>query len=224
MSVDEVFSLIQYIVNKEQSSQLTPEEFNETVSMAQRSYISYLLGSFQRYQPGRSMSNVQFGNNQIVRQRLTPVIYGYTLTVDSSGYAPYPGDYLQADAMYPIYGYSQRIRYVPQDKLYSVLSSVIDPIATNPVYEIQDTGFRFWPNDVGQARLSYVSNPPNIVWGYTYNIYGQPVYSAADSVQPVWDDLAIMDIISRALAMIGVNLQAAQISQYAQQIKMTEGQ
>lgn len=224
MSVDEVFSLIQYIVNKEQSSQLTPEEFNETVSMAQRSYISYLLGSFQRYQPGRPMSNVQFGNNQIVRQRLTPVIYGYILTVDSSGHSPYPGDYLQTDAMWSIYGYSERIRYVPQDKLYSVLGSVIDPVATNPIYEIRDDGFQFWPNNVGQARLSYVRNPPNIVWGYTYNIYGQPIYDSSSSVQPVWTDLEIFEIISRALQMIGVNLQANQISQYAQQIKMTEGQ
>lgn len=222
MDINSVKNLIEFIVNKEQSSSLTPDEINEIVSMAQRNYISYLLGSFQRYQPGRPVAVPELGNNQVVRQRLSPVIYGITIAVDVQGFSPYPGDYLQADAMWSIYG-NARVRYIEQDKLFGVVNSVIDPVASNPIYLIEDEGFRFYPNTIGNAKLSYVRNPPNVQWGFTYNIYGQPVYDQSTSVQPIFGDLAIFEIITRALSMVGINLQANQISAYAEQIKR-EGQ
>ena len=43
------------------------------------------------------------------------------------------------------------------------------------------------------------------------------------SQDPVWDVASIFEIISRGLALIGVNLQSAAISQFAEQIKR-EGQ
>lgn len=222
MSIDEVYRLIQYVISKNQSGYLTPEEFEQTVNMAQRNYISYLLGPFQRYTPGRPVASVEFGQNMTVRQRLTPVIYGYVLNIDSQGNSPYPGDFLQVDAMWSIYGYS-RVRAVQQDSWFAYYNSVIDPVATNPIYMVKDVGFQFAPESIGQARMSYVRNPANMVWGNTANIYGIPVYDPATSVQPVWGDLEIFEIIVRALSMVGINLQAIQVSQYAELIKK-EGQ
>jgi hypothetical protein len=219
MTIDEVKFLLSYIINKEQSTELTPDEFNSILSMAQRNYISYLLGSFQQYQPGRPQARVELGNNAVVRQRLTPAIYSTVIAIGFDGYSQYPDDYLQTDAMLT-YG-RQRVRYVEQDRLWFVLDSVIDPVATNPVYTITDTGFNFYPSDVGFARLSYVRNPPNMVWGYVFNTYGQAIYDVSTSVQPIWGDLQIFEIIARALSMVGINLQAGQISAYAQEIKNT---
>lgn len=223
MSIDDVYKLIQFCVNKNQSGYLTPEEFQDTINMAQRNYISYLLGSFQRYAPGRAVANVELGQNMTVRQRLTPVIYGIDMFVSpSTGTVTYPGDFLQVDAMWSIYGYS-RVRAVQQDSWYQYYNSVIDPVATNPIYMVKDTGMQFAPESIGFVKMSYVRNPPNMVWGNTANIYGIPIYDPATSVQPVWDDLAIFEIITRALAMVGVNLQSAQVAGYAETIKR-EGQ
>lgn len=334
MNINDIYVLIQYIINKNQQGYLSPSQFNEVINQAQRSYISYLLGSFQSYLPGRPVSRVELGQNSVVRQRLSPVIKSTTLGIDMYGVSSYPSDYLQADAMRLVDTF-QRVRFVQQDSLYSYYNSVIDPVASNPIYLIKDTGFQFYPTSLSQASLSYIANPQDMLWGYelvnnrpvyspekeyqiqpltlnqwtldppfnTINSYTHAtgntnplilditplmgnyyeitfeVYNASSeyvtlsfgglttgsvsgsgsgttytlkgvvstnaqflitpsinfsgyvvlnsiyqySQQPVWDDLSIFDIIQRALSMIGVNLQSAAISQYAEQIKR-EGQ
>lgn len=218
MDVNDIYELMQYIIAKNMQGYLSPDEFNLTINQAQQSYQSYLLGNFQTYTPGRPVAKVELGQNSVVRQRLSPSIYNYNLAVDSTGFSPYPGDYLQADAMWSIYG-NNRIRYVQQDSLYSFYNSVIDPVATNPIYLIEDVGFRFYPVTTATAKLSYVRNAPNMVWGYTLDGNGNPVYDVASSTQPIWDDASMLEIIARALRMVGVNLQSAVVSQYAEEIK-----
>ena len=219
MTINEVYQLVLYATAKNASQgYVSPADFNLTINQAQKSYVSYLLGSFQTYSPGRSVARVEFGQNTIVRTRLAPIIYWNTLTVDIYGYAPYPGDYLQSDAMFTNSGYN-RIRAVQQDSLYSYYNSVIDPIATNPIYILETEGFRFFPTNLGAAKLSYVTNPPDMVWGYTLDGNGIPVYSSGTSVQPVWDDASILEIIVRALSIIGVNLQLNALEQYSMVIK-----
>jgi hypothetical protein len=335
MNINDIYVLVQYIVNKNQQGYVPPSKFNEVINQAQRSYISYLLGSFQSYLPGRPLSRVELGQNSVVRQRLSPVIKNTSLGIDMYGVSPYPTDYLQADAM-RMPGTFQRVRFVQQDSLYSYYNSVIDPVGSNPIYLIEDTGFQFYPTSLEEAKLSYISNPPDMIWGYEL-VANRPVYSPEKniemgempttdgwfspdyqkyshdpgysdslvfqgldpfpllgnyyeievtvinndslenvsfyfggltllnvpgsvsgetytikgvlstntpftiqpsinfdgdiivnsinqtSVQPVWDDLSIFEIIQRALSMIGVNLQSAAISQFAEQIKR-EGQ
>lgn len=220
MTVDEVYVLMLYAISKnKQQGYLSPTDFNTTINQASKSYADYLLGEVQQYQPGRSGARVEWGQNQTVRTRLTPIIYGYHLNIDTTGFSPYPNDYLQVDAMWSIYGID-RIRFVPQDKHFFVYGSVIDPYRLNPYYLIEDLGFRFYPQSYGDAWLSYVRNPPLIIWGYTFDGNNRPVYSAALSTQPVWDDASMLDVIVRALAIVGVNLQFGVVSQYSQEIKM----
>lgn len=223
MNVNEVYVLMMYCVAKNKSQgYLSPADFETSFNQAQKSYASYLLGNFNTYMQGRPISKVELGNNQNVRQRLSPIIYGYNLSVDGTGYSNYPGDFLNVDAMWSYYG-ADRIRYVQQDSLWSYYNSVIDPYVTNPFYLVEDTGFRFYPQSISAAKLSYVRNPPNVVWGYTDDANGRPVYSESRSTQPVWDDASMLDIIVRALAIVGVNLQLNVVIGYSQQIK-TKGQ
>lgn len=219
MNINEIYQIVLYSTAKNLSQgYVSPDDFNLTMNQAQKSYVSYLLGSFQQYTPGRAVARVEFGQNTIIRTRLAPIIYWDTLTVDNFGFCPYPSDYLQTDAMFTAQGY-ERIRCVQQDSLYSFYKSQIDPITTNPIYILEDTGFHFFPENIGNAELSYVGNPPNMIWGYTINGNGIPVYSSGASTQPVWDDASILEIIVRALAIIGVNLQLNVVEQYSMQIK-----
>lgn len=218
MNVDAVYSLMLYILNKSQHGYFGPDDFARVINMAQRSYISFLLGNLQSYTPGRPVSKVELGLNAVVRQRLAPAIYGYNLAVDATGFSPYPLDYLQTDAMWSIYGFN-RIRNIAQEKLYGVYNSTIDPIASNPIYLIEDNNFRFYPTNIAAAKLSYVKDPLDIKWNYTLDVNGEPVYNPIGSVQPIWDSTAMLEIITRALRMVGVSLQFAEVSQYAEQIK-----
>lgn len=219
MTIDEIYRIVLYATAKNASQgYVSPDDFNLVIGQAQDSYVAYLLGSFQQYMPGRPVARVEFGQNTIIRTRLAPIIYWYDLSVDPDGFSDYPGDYLQTDAMFT-YGNYNRIRAVQQDSLYSYYNSVIDPIASNPIYILEDLGFRFFPEDINQAKLSYVRNPPNMEWAYTLDGNGIPVYDPINSVQPVWDDASILEIIVRALAIIGVNLQLNTVMQYSMDIK-----
>jgi hypothetical protein len=227
-NVNDVYKIVLYITGKNlQQGYVSPEDFNNTINIAQKSYVAYLLGNFQQYQPGRPVARVEFGQNAVLRQRLAPIIYESFLAIDGSGYSPYPsaaglvpsnGDYLQADAMWSAYGY-ERIREVQQHYFYSIYNSKIDPIGSWPVYMIRNNGFQFAPPSLGQARISYVIEPPDMVWGYTLDGNGVPVYNPATSVQPVWDIASILEIIVRALRIIGVNLDYNQVNNYANQIQ-----
>jgi hypothetical protein len=230
MTVDFVYQLMQFVINKNQNGYLSPQDFNNIINQAQFSYLDLLLGQFQSYQVGRPVPKVQFGMNENVRNTLTAFIDTPTLlAIDATGLAPYPDDYQQADAMYD--AYMNRVRFVPQHKLFSYLNSQIDPISNpnNAIYLLESGGFRFYPNATynnvvfANAKLSYVHTPPNIVWGFTPDGDGRPVYNPATSVDPLWYDADMEDVIVRALALVGVNLEAQQVSQYAQMIK-SQGQ
>lgn len=166
--------------------------------------------------------------NEVVRQRVTPLIGPVvTLNIDVAGVSPYPGDFQQMDAVWTTT--MQRIRFVPQHKLYSYLNSQIDPISTNPIFLIENDGFRFYPNttynniSIGSALLSYVKTPPPIVWGSILDGNGIPVYDPGTSTAPVWFDVDMLEIIARALKMVGINLSAPEVEQYSNQV-ITVGQ
>jgi hypothetical protein len=218
MTVNDVFQLIKFIIKKNQNGDVSPAEFNRIINVAQDSFVNFLIGEYQQYQYGRSQSRVSYGQNQDVRQKLTPIIYGTTLNVGSDGFVAYPSDYLHTDAMWSIYNY-QRIRYAQQNNLDAFLNSTIDPVASNPVYIIERDGFRFFPNSIGQAKLNYVHTPPTIVWASVYGANQRPVYDPTNSVDPVWDSIDVMEIVARALRMVGVNLQSQDVSVYANELK-----
>jgi hypothetical protein len=218
MNVNDMYRICQFAVNKAQNGYLTPSEFNLTINQAQVSYQDYLLGEFQQYQYGRPQARINYSQNENIRQRLSPLITSATLTINGSGEAVYPADYVQADTI--ITTAFNRVRFVQQDALYSYYNSQIDPIATNPIYLLEPTGFQFYPVTLGSAILTYVKDAPEIVWGYT-TVSGRPVYSSGTSVQPVWDNVDLLEIIARALKLIGLNLQDGQVQQYANQVTQT---
>jgi hypothetical protein len=178
------------------------------------------LGEFQQYQYGRPQARINYSQNENTRQRLTPLITESTLTINSgTGVAPAPADFLQVDAMWKSDGLN-RVRFVSQDKLYSYHNSQIDPIADNPIYLLENNQFQFYPKTLGTAVLSYVKSAPAIVWAFT-TVSGRPVYNAGASVQPVWAEIDILEIITRALKLVGLNLQDGAVMQYANQINQT---
>lgn len=218
MTVDFAYQLMQDICSKNQAGYIKPAQFNRWINQAQLSYLDYLFGLVQQYQPGRPIAKVEIGLSQTIRQILTAFIDApTTLTVDGTGLAPYPADFQRVDAMYTTD--TKRIRYVQQDSLSSYLESRIDPVAQKPIYLIQSDGFQYYPLTLGAAKLSYVKTPRTIVWASNPDPNGIPIYDPINSVDPLWYDLDMEDIIARALKIAGVNLQSVPVSQYAEQLK-----
>lgn len=220
MDVNQVYELMLDIIAKnKQQGYLSPDEFNRYINQAQRSYLDYLLGEYQKYMVQRPIAVVQFGENQRIRQSLAPLIYGAILSPNAgTGIAAFPSDYEQVDAMWGAGNY-YNIRFVQQDRLSSYLNSRIDPIATNPIYLIQHEGFHFFPQNLGNTRLSYVRTPPSIIWGYDEDANSIPVYNASKSQNPIWSETDILQIIVRALQFAGVSLSFGVVLQYSNDVK-----
>lgn len=76
-----------------------------------------------------------------------------------------------------------------------------------------------YPINIGTTEISYIRSPKIIRWGSTPDIYGRKVYNPLTSSDPEWQRQDVLEIIVRAMRMMGVNLQATQVSQYADMIK-----
>lgn len=222
MTIDDIYKIVQYCTAKNvQDGYISPDDFNLTINVAQNNYFDYLLGEYQKQQLGRPIPTVAFGQNQKIRQSLAPLIYGTVLSINSTtGIAAYPSDFEQVDAMWSLYGL-YNIKFTEQDALSSRYRSKISPIARNPVYLIKHEGFQFYPETTGFAKMSYVRTPPGMRWAYTLDSNDLPVYDVFNSVQSVWSDLDIFNIIIRCLQMVGVNLQLGAVMQFASEIKNT---
>ena len=218
-----MYSIMKYCVGKNQSQgYLSPEDFYTSVNTAQQQYLDYLLGEYQKYQIRRPIAVVEFGQNERIRDTISPLIYSAILPINSTtGIASRPSDYEYTDAMWSVYG-NYNIKFTQQDRLDEYIHSEIDPIVTNPVYLIQHEGFRFFPDrpyGENQARMSYVRTPPSISWGFSVDSNGIPVWNPATSQNPVWSDTDCYQIIVRALMLVGVNLNYNQVISYSNDIK-----
>ena len=217
MDVNDMYRICQYAINKAQNGYLTSSEFNLLVNQAQTSYQDYLMGEFQQYQYGRPQARVSYSQNENIRQRITPLIIKQDLDIDVNGIANYPEYYLQVDAMWTSDGL-RRVRFVPQDSLYSYYNSQIDPIETNPIYTLQYGSFQFYPITLDAAVISYIITAPAIYWGFTLDVNNRQQYDFGTSIQPVWYDVDLLEIIARTLKLVGVSLQIGQVEQYANQV------
>lgn len=216
------YQIIKYAANKNQNGNIRPDDYNLIINQGQRDYMKFLIGEVQGYVPGRPVPRVELGNSQRVMQSLAPFIDApATVAINANGVGAWPSDMEEVVAMYTTA--MDRIRYVQQDSTWSYLKSVIDPVATNPIYNIIDGEFQYYPITLGSAKISYVKTPPDIVWAYTLDVNGRAVYDAGGSVAPIWTDTDMMEVIARALRLVGINLQSAVVSQYANEIK-TVGQ
>ena len=228
MDANQAYKLVLYCCSKNlQQGYISPEDFNTVIMpLGQRSYMDYLLGEYQQYQIRRPISVVEFGQNERIRDSISPLIYGVVLPIDSTtGIASRPSDYEYVDNMWSVYG-NYNIKFIQQDRLDNYIHSEIDQVITNPVYLINHEGFLFFPArpyGENQSKMSYVRTPPSIVWGYIEDSNGLPRYNAATSQHPVWSDSDMLEVIVRGLAAVGVNLQLSVVSQYANEIK-TQGQ
>lgn len=223
MDANQMYEVWLFALSKNlQQGYASPSDFYTCINMGQRSYEDYLLGEYQKYQIRRPISVVEIGQNERITDSLAPLIYSTILPINgTTGIAPRPSDYEYVNAMFGVYG-NYNIRFTQEDRKDSYIHSEIDPIAENPVYLIQHEGFKFFPTrpfGEDQAYMSYIRNAPSIVWGYTLDSNGIPAYNPATSQNPVWSDTDCLQIIVRALALAGVNLQFGVVLQYANDIK-----
>ena len=220
VSADYVYNVILYILNQYQGGEPSPDEINLVVNQANKSHQQFLIGEYVKQQYGRPIANVEIGQNSHIYETLSPFILDLPISVNSAGLAVKPNDFQCAVNMAT--ATNDNIRFVQKSEWTYWIKSVIDPIATNPIYTIDKTGLIFAPTNLGSAVFTYVQSSPDFIWNFDI-VDDIPVYNSVGSVGLSWLDRDVFDVVAKALTFVGVNLQSAAVEQFAQGIK-TGGQ
>lgn len=236
MSINEVKQVVDYIVRKNNSGYLTPDQFNLIINRAQITIFVRKYGSEEDYMPGKPIPRMAFEQTQSVSDDLRKFKEPADLIVDRDGRANYPEGYIHTLSLGYVGGINVSgsiqknyypIEVVDQDKEFYRLSSVVVPPTKKfPIAVIKNTYFQFYPTNVGVVKLSYLRLPRNANWGYTL-VSNRPVFAATggvngNSVDLEWPGTNINEIITEALTYIGISIKDKDVIQYANQ-KAQEG-
>lgn len=220
MDINQIYSIVKFISNKNQSGYIPPDDFNNAIKLAQNQYAEELVSAIQGWDSAKKQ-RIPMGNAQPNIQKLAPFIVTDNPTVPGTGQYPKPADMMNMLAIRTASN-TKRVWRVEHDRVAAHLSSTIDPPSASPIYTEHAAYYQFYPVDIGPVKVEYMRFPPEAKWAYTL-VSDRPVYDVANSVDPLWDDTEITEIISRVLFMFGISIQAPQLVQYYGSVK-TEGQ
>lgn len=219
MTVDQVYTLIKFVANKNSVGYLGPTDFQTLFNIAQgqvfNDYMDGIKGWTSVGRDGKKFpGNTQPNTDSIAVFKVGP----QTVLVNGSGMWLKPPDLIYLDAMYkedmPSVGKIQRVIRVEEDRIWSTASSVIDPVAENPMYTEYAGSYIIRPNDIGTVTVAYYRSPYDVKWNYTI-VDGRPVYNPVGSVDPEWSDDAIYKILMRMCFNLGIRLKDQELVSYA---------
>lgn len=218
MTIDEVYKFIDFIVKKSNAGgYITPSEFNLLINRAQIQYFNKLYGNQNDYRYDRPVPKISYAVTEKISNSLSPFLSDKTtVTIDANGQCTTPTDMIQMVAVTKdVSGKEYEITRVEQDRVANNLSSYYDaPDTEFPIYSQLRTKLQFYPKTLATAMIIYLRKPTNMVWAYT-TVSGRPVYDSLLSVQPLWSDVDMNEIMYLALSYIGVNLKDQEVSQFA---------
>jgi hypothetical protein len=214
MTVDQCYSILRFIVRKNQLGSLSPTDFQYAFNTAQRNYYDFLVGRIEQYQYGRPVPRVGLSMTDNVVSRLMPFELSATLTV-SGGLATKPSDFNKLLAIYTPNNY--RVYRLEENRFAERMQDSIDPIdEPNAFYVEQNTNWRIYPTTLTTLTLKYLTVPADVKWNYTLDGSGRPVYTSSGSIDPLWKDNDIDELVGRAAKIIGVSFKEPTLSQFGQ--------
>ena len=211
-----VYSILRFIVRKNQLGSLSPDDFQYAFNTAQRNYYDFLVGRIEQYRYDKAVPRVGIAMTDNVMSRLTPFQMSATPAV-TSGSANKPADFNKLLSM--LTASNNRIQRVEENRLAERLNDSIDPASeTNAFYVEKPSAWSIYPSTIASIKVNYLKVPNNVVWGYTLDGSGRPVYSAGTSTDPVWYDNDIDEIIARACKILGISIKENALVSYGQSV------
>jgi len=217
MNVNDVYSLMRFIARKNQLTSLSPAEFQYAFNSAQRNYYDFLVGRIEQYRYDKPTPRVGLSMTDNVVSRLSPFMLSSTPVV-STGSVTKPVGFNKLLSMSTPNNYS--MKRFEQNRLAERLQDSIDPInEANAFYVEESNIWRVYPTTgMATVTIKYLTLPLDVVWAYTLDGSGRPVYNPVGSVSPNWYDNDIDEIVARGLKILGVSIKEGALLNYGQQV------
>lgn len=216
MTIAHIYQTVFDIINKHQGGYLSADEFNRHFRNAELHHMDFLIGELRRYQYGRPVPNVGIGMSKKINEALAPFRKTIAINTGTTGEVPKPNNVAIAEAMYRVDGVE--IRPVQAEELGEAIRNSVVKIENNPRYVEYNTYWMVYPNDMGSGIATVIENPPYSKYAITVNASGREEYDSVNSVDPIWKNGDVVEIIGRMIKTIGVNLKDGELMQYAQSI------
>jgi hypothetical protein len=224
MNINQAHQFIDFLIRQSNSGvYLSPTEKDLILNRAQTQYFNKLYGNQNDYRYDRPVPKISYAVTEKISRSLAPFLSDPTvLTIDVGGQVTTPTDMYQIVSItHTVSGLNYEVTRVEQDRVANNLTSAIEaPDEKYPIYSQLRTKLQFYPKALATASIIYLKKPIDMVWGYTI-VSGVPVYSSGTSVQPVWEDMDMNEVIYLALTYAGLNIKDADVSQFANQKSQT---
>jgi hypothetical protein len=214
MTVDAVYRIMRFIARKNQLASLSPQDFQDAFNTAQRNYYDFLVGRLEQYRYDSPKPRIGLAMTDNVVSRLTPFQLSSTLTV-TSGIATKPADFNKLLSMMTPNSY--RVYRIEENRLAERLSDSIDPVDEQNAFFVEgSSSWVVYPATLANVKIKYLKVPTNVVWAYTLDGSGRPVYNPVGSVDPSWYDNDVDELIGRACKILGISIKENALVSYGQ--------
>jgi hypothetical protein len=164
-----------------------------------------------------------YGLNQSVNVKLAPFKKAtpFTNADNPAGLLSLPTDCMYVNAItVSVYdntvgALNKPVEFVTEDELAFRLTSTLVPVSDSyPVGTEQASNkTQLYPKTAKAGTIYYFKKPAAPVYSYTQA--GRIItYQSSTSTQLEWDDVSVIQIIAKALQLLGVNLQAQDLVQF----------
>lgn len=231
MTIDEVYKIVTYLVDKYQGAYIAPDDFNMIINMAQTQYIDALTDRNGNINSNNPKSPTGLIVNSSVSDKLSKFYTEVNLNA-TLGIITKPTDSFIITSVRT--SVNRPVKKVFDDNLATHLTNPIDaPTTADPIYMETGNNIKLFPSVNNSIILGYIRNPNDMVWAYYDDLVhlpqgasvpsGKTLIPSGGSKNPEWGDAEMNDIIYRAIGIIGINLKDVDLVRAAQTIK-NEGQ
>ena len=235
ININNVYQTVLVLANKDNRGYITPAEFNRMADQAQNEIFEGYFTREASYEMSGGMES-DFSNPVLNVSERINLFYKSDIPTVANGIFPFPSDLRQlgvvsVDSKVADYASHEDIKYIN-------LSPLTYPVATQPVYTLNNTGIKVYPSTITTGvEIEYLKNPVRPKWGYVMpstaqiaaGIPNEPIYDSTqfDPATDSYDTPAksysfelspaeYAEIIVTILAYAGITIKQGDVAQFAQ--------
>jgi hypothetical protein len=238
-SVNEVYSILKDLTNKDARGMVTPSQFNSFAGVAQTRIFNGLFNELQKFNRLGLVSTQDGGRDKARMKQIQEDLsyFSKTSTIGAvSGVFQKPSDLARIISMNTSGDWvldstsSERIKVVyEEEKIDMLLKSTLSiPTEDNPVALVSNDILVF-PTSIRKIKLRYYKQPEGISsldgtktsalprFGYTVSSNGVEVFDVLNSVDFELPDHYVQELVIEIAKMIGVSIRENDVFTYASQ-------
>lgn len=221
ITVNDVYTTVLTILNKEQRGYMTPTEFNKVGSQVQREIFEKYFEDLNQFER-MPQSEADYSNRIIaIQEKLSPFNKIATLSASSNLYTLPTGHYKLGAVTLTDNSNSREVEVqrVTKGELYNInLSPITKPTKAAPLYSFEEGKLRIYAGQALEEAVSdvvvkanYIKEPSDVIWNFNTGTLGQYTHTTSGSVDFELDVSEQPNVILRILLYAGITLQEAQV-------------